>query len=147
MALLACLSLYFLGCFHWALRADAPRWTALGVWSMFALEQRRHFEIDAYAEIDGAWKPVDLAALFPYRWESGYRWERNSFRRSPTRMRRLGASLCRRHPERPARVRFDEVRWRKRLGSREQPRHDPKVSLLVEWSCSDSVRLPRGRTL
>lgn len=145
--MLACLSLYFLACFHWALRPDAPRWAALGVWSMFALEQRRHFEVQAFAEIDGDWTPVDLSSFFPYRWESGYRWERNSFRRSKGRMGLLGASLCRRHPDSPTRVRFDEVRWSKRLGSREQPKENAKVSLLREWDCSKRFPLPRGRAL
>jgi hypothetical protein len=141
------LSVYFLSCFHWVLHDNRPAWTTLGGWSMFSGRATRHTQVDAFAEIDGTWIRADLPALFPTRWDSGYRWERGPFRRSKLRMGTLGASLCRRHPDGPTRVRFDEVRWKRVLGTLDQPRKNAKSKTLLEWSCDERFNLPRGRSL
>jgi hypothetical protein len=102
----------------------------------------------ADARIDGEWQSIDLEALFPYRWESGPRYARTSFRRSQTRMRTLAQATCHRLREHEG-IRAEKVRYRaernaKTKGVSPQPKRRTKVQNLLEWDCSRSFPLPDG---
>jgi hypothetical protein len=145
---LAVLAAYYVDCWRHALgngEPDALRF--LATWQMFTLRDATHSEVFAEEEVDGAWGPVDLEALFPTRWESGPRYARSSFWKSPARMQVLAASTCGRSPDHPTKVRFHVERWPKTLGSLKQPKKKMKREELVEWTCGRPVALPRGTLL
>jgi hypothetical protein len=103
--------------------------------------------VEAEAFYDGAWHPFELQELFPFEWESGPRYARNGFYESPGRMKVLGASTCGRFPRPVEKVRFDEVKWRRKLGTVARP-PNAKRKTLLEWTCGSApVALPLGRSL
>lgn len=144
---LTLLAAYFLVVFQVSLSDNIPRWAMPGLWQMFTLRDPSGAQVVASARYpgDGAWRPIDLPALFPSRWGSGYRYSRNSFKKSRGRMRVLAASTCVRLEPTPEVVRFVEIRWDKVLGSSE--RRDVRERELIIHRCSKSVRLVGGRIL
>lgn len=129
----------------WLLRNPYALWPA--TWQMFTLLDKRHNQIDAQVLREGEWVDIDLEAHFPFRWESGPRYARSSFRQSATRMRTLAQATCRRVDPRPQAVRFLHTRWGKTLGSAEQPREGARTKTILEWDCDDTFRLPRGERI
>lgn len=144
---LSLLSLYFLACFQVAIDEDAGRWTTMGNWQMFTSGSRSHGAAEAEAEIGGRWEPVDLDALYPTRWDSGPRYARSAVRRNATRMKILAASVCERHPGKPARVRLYDVGWKVTIGQIEQKRTGETRKLMADWRCGDPSPMPKGYLL
>jgi hypothetical protein len=138
--------IYLTSCFHFALRERPPKWVWFGYWQMFSLFDRGSADLEAEGLFADQWRPIDLPALFPTRWESGYRYSRSSFRRSKGRMRVLAASTCVRSLPRPEIVRIHQVSWRKQLGSF-TVRLEEKREELVEHRCGVPVILAGGRRL
>jgi len=125
-----------------------------GTWKMFTMKERYHVTMEAEALVEGQWESFDLDALYPYRWESGYRYSRSVFRRHGPRMRTLANATCGRyadaHGTPPAMLRFHKIKWRKTLGSTKQPRGKKRresSTLLLEWDCNRGLDLPQGRVL
>lgn len=125
-----------------------------GTWKMFTVRERYHASLEVRAEVDGQWRTVDLESMFPYRWESGPRYARSVFRRSGSRMRTLAQATCQRyenlHDVRPSTLVFTEVKWRKTLGQRQQPRGEDNREQhrpVLQWSCSQAYPLPKGARL
>jgi hypothetical protein len=141
---LGLLVVYFLACFHFTYAKGAPSWIWLGSWHMFTHKSTGASRIDAEAEVDGSWRPIDLDALFPTRWESGPRFALSAS--SKSRMNVVAASACLRHPDHPARVRFTLVRWTSTPGQAGPP-EDVRPERLAEWTCGTPIRLPAGRLL
>jgi hypothetical protein len=152
------LSGYFLTAYAAALGKDPPQvvrehpyafW--FGTWQMFTLLDRRHSVLESEVLIDGAWQPLELETLFPYRWESGPRYERSSFWSNRARLRVLAHAACTRLEDQQGisaeQLRFHSVRWGKTLGSQTQPRKKAKTEELLVWTCGQSVSLPKGRRL
>jgi hypothetical protein len=147
---------YFGTANRWALDTKgAPKWiiqnpayTWFGGWKMFTDYDPDAARVDAEVMTGGVWQPIDLEALFPTIWESGPRYARTWFRKSPSAMRVLAQSTCGRaaslHPER---VRFTVTIWRKRLGELAKPTKDAKTSEILDWDCSKKVPLPKGRRI
>lgn len=141
--------LYVLFGFHFVFRDRAPHYGVLAYWSMFTAGGHTNSILVA----EGTWgeetRPVDLAELFPTRWESGYRFSRSSFKRNTGRLSVLGASACRRIDEAtgdpPNMIDFYVVRWSKVPGSNE--RRNPRKDHKLAWDCRRVVRLPGGRRL
>jgi len=141
--------------YTWALEKDLPDWLRknpwslwLGTWQMFTHIDPSFTIVHAEAQIDGTWQDIDLEALFPYRWESGPRYARTSFRRSQTRMRTLAQATCHRlHQEDgiiAQRLRFRSERNAKTKGASPQPKRKTRVETLLEWDCSRTYPLPKG---
>lgn len=162
LAVLLATAGYFGLCYRFALNKDRPdggwtHWQAYGLWfggwQMFTTRDRNHAVLEAVGLVDGAWVPIDLEGLFPARWESGYRFDRSSFRRSRSRMAVLAAATCGRmaaHPDltEPSQLKFFEIKWRKTLGSAEQPRTKVVVNReVMDWRCGRPVNLPNGRRI
>lgn len=148
LALLFALGAYNVWCWQNALGSGEPslaRW--FGTWQMFTLRDPGHSELYAEANVDGAWKEVDLEALFPTKWESGPRYARSSFWKSVPRMRVLAASTCSRHADHPTRVRFRVERWDKTRGQLLQPKRRLRTEEILDWPCEREVTLPPGRLL
>jgi hypothetical protein len=135
LALAIAVASYFVAGFHFALRPGAPEWLALGTWSMFTTLDRHHLAVEADARVDGAWRPLDLPALFPYRWESGHRYQRKSIRRDGTNLRKFAGAACGRAGPEVQAIRLREVRWRHTIGSFDQPRRGAKFHELGEFPC------------
>ncbi len=145
LALLVALAGYNAWCWKNALGEGEPsvvRW--LGTWQMFTLRDPGHSELFAEGQFGGEWRDIELESLFPTRWESGPRYARSSFWKSPPRLRVLAASTCGRHPDHPTRVRFRVERWKKTLGSKKQPKRKVETKELLDWSCDRPVPLPKG---
>jgi hypothetical protein len=115
------------------------------MWQMFTIRDPNAAMVVAEARYDDDWEPIDLPALFPSRWGSGYRYSRSSFKKSKRRMSVLAASTCLRLERTPKQVRFIEHRWKKKLGTLE--RRDPTQRLLLTHSCRKKVTLPNGTVL
>lgn len=145
LGFLAIVVAYFVGVFQISLSPSMPRWAMPGIWQMFTLRDPNASQVVAFAKRGGDWEPVDLATLFPSRWGSGYRYSRNSVKKSRSRMRVLGASTCVRLAPTPDVVRFVERRWDKVLGS--TARANPRERELLVHRCSARVRLADGRIL
>lgn len=117
-------------------------------WSMFTPRLRWQKAVDIEYRVDGEWHPIDGGAYFPTVWESGFRWDRTSFRDSSFKMRTLGAAFCDRMTAdeaspAPERVRFIECKWKKTRGQVEQPRnHWVRYKLLHDHRCGDPA--PKG---
>ncbi|MEC7946805.1 MAG: hypothetical protein VX265_04510 [Myxococcota bacterium] len=123
---------------------DAYPWVHwMSNWSMFTPRNRWQKAVDIEFQSGGAWHPVDGMDYFPTRWESGFRWDRTSFRNSSVKMRTLGAAFCARMTADdaapvPDRVRFIEVKWRKTRGQLAQPRDRwVRYKLLHDHRCGD----------
>jgi hypothetical protein len=154
---LTALVAYFALCGHTTLKQNATPfgrdhyWASwLGSWWMFTYRSDTHKAIELEQQVDGQWLPVDEAALFPTRWESGLRFERPYFRQVPQLTAMLAHATCRRLERaggRPAMVRVSEARWRKTLGQVEQPRANVKLTELLVLPCDTKVPLPGGRRL
>ncbi len=155
LLLLGCLFGYEYAAYHYALDAEKPGWLQRNpyalwpaTWQMFTYLDRRHNRVDAEVLADsGEWVAIDLEEYFPYRWESGPRYARSSFRKSPTRMRTLAQATCHRIEPRPDKIRFKHTRWGKTLGSKTQPPRKEEVSTILTWDCEDHFRLPKGEVL
>ena len=151
---IAGLVVYFLTANRWALdNRDAPSWirrnpayTWFGGWKMFTELDTDASRVDAEIQVAGEWKPIDLEALFPTRWESGPRYARTWFRNSTNAMKVLAHATCERagHPDR---VRFTVTTWRKKLGRVAKPPEDAKKKPILDWDCSEEVSLPRGHSI
>lgn len=135
LLLLIALAIYFLGGFHYALRGGRPAWVSFGVWSMFTTHDPNHLAVEAEGRVQGRWQALDLPTLFPYRWESGHRYQRRAIRRSKRNLRALAAATCHRAGPQVRAVRFREVRWRHTVGSFEQPRRNARVHELGTFAC------------
>ena len=121
----------------------------LANWSMFTNRGRnqRKLEVTFRRTEDGEWKRINMARWFPARWESGLRFERKEFMRSPARLRVLASALCARMDasdavRMPMTVRFTEVSWRKTLGSHAQPKRRVRRQQRLEWDCADPPPSP-----
>lgn len=103
--------------------AQALTW--LGRWRMFTELRPRHTDLLAETR-DGAggWSPVELAALYPSRWDEGPGYLRDDFLSDPGYVALLGADVCERTGA--AAVRLTEITWDKTPGEREQPRRDER---------------------
>lgn len=147
LGLLLVMIAYFLVVFQVSLSKSIPRWAMPGLWQMFTLRDPSGSQTLGEARYPGEtdWRPIDLPALFPSRWGSGYRYSRNSFKKNRSRMRVLAASTCLRLEPTPEAVRFVEVRWDKVLGSAE--RSNVREKELHVHRCEKSVRLVGGRVL
>lgn len=144
---LAVVSLWFLACFHYALRPDMPRWVPFGLWQMFTRKGGpTHVDLEAEALRGGEWQVVDLPELFPTWWESGHRWD-VGVRGVKYRLRILADSTCRRMGEPAEKVRLYEVRWPVVIGEVEQPRSKAKRKLQLEHTCGAPVARPKGRRI
>lgn len=151
---LGMLAAYFIACYAFALESGRvpPRWLPpvalwMGNWQMFTLLDKGHSALAAEMGSEAAgFAPVDLDALFPYRWESGPRYARASFRRSRVHLEILGEATCGRLAARgepaPEAVRFVELRWKKRLGRAKQPADHATRKELFTWRCGGAPRLP-----
>ncbi|MFK7928230.1 MAG: hypothetical protein AB8H79_08570 [Myxococcota bacterium] len=135
LILLFSVAVYFLAGFHFAMEDSKPRWVWMGVWSMFTGRDRTQNEVRAEALIEGEWHQVELDVLFPYRWESGRRFERRNVYGSGRRLKALASATCTRLSERPQAVRFQRASWRKRLGDFDQSPAKESVKNLGEFSC------------
>lgn len=144
---LVCMAVYLEACLHLAMRDGLPSWAWMGTWKMFTTTARYHEVLEGEAMVGGTWRPIDLPALFPTHWESGYRYERGSFADSRTRMRTLAASTCLRHPEHPEAVRFLDVRWKAVPGASEQTRVNAESKEIITWVCGTPWKLPNGKTI
>lgn len=149
------LAAYFGTAYTYALEKDGPDWLRrhpwslwLGTWQMFTYIDPASTIIEAEARVDGEWMDIDLEGLFPYRWESGPRYARSSFRKSGSKMAALGSATCsrlRRLEDIDAdRVRFRSIRWKKKKGRNPQPREKAQVKALLDWDCERSARRPTG---
>lgn len=149
------LAALFEGAFEQNKDGGAPNWISrcpdlywMSGWSMFTSRNRTQMMVTADAERAGAWSPVDLGALFPARWESGLRFERDWILASNPMMRAVAEAACGRmaaRGERAERVRFNVARWRKRLGTTKQysKRRRLKEETAIVWTCGDPVtRVP-----
>jgi hypothetical protein len=146
----------------WALkRHQAPRWTRsipaytwFGGWKMFTGRDPGHSMIVARAKVDGDWQKVNLRKLFPTHWESGPRYARSWFRKSPRAMRTLAQATCGRLKSQNGidadQVQLFVVRWKKKLGDKRQ-RPSKKAwkrkKELIDWRCDRSYKLPQGRRI
>ena len=146
---------YFSVCYSAALSSAPPSFVRshpylfwFGTWQMFTLRDLRHSRIEAQIQVDETWDDIDLESLFPYRWESGPRYARSSFRKNRTRMRTLAQATCgrlaRRDGQAPERVRFTLHQWSKTLGTSTQPKEDLKTRQLLDWDCGQTAVLPKG---
>lgn len=146
LAFLVALAGYFLVVFQMSL-TYVPTWAVPGLWQMFTLRDPTASMVVAEARYGDqkGWQPVDLGALFPSRWGSGYRFSRSSFKKNKGRMMVLGASTCLRLDPEPLQVRFIEHRWEKVLGSTEH--RNPTQRTLHVHRCDREVRLPNGTML
>jgi len=146
----------------WALKEHKPpRWTRhipaytwYGGWKMFTGRDPGHSMVLAKARVDGEWQKVPLRKLFPTHWESGPRYQRTWFRKSPRAMKTLAQATCGRLEDKldikADRVKFHVVRWPKVLGSKKQKptkRSRRKKKELIDWRCSRSHTLPKGREI
>lgn len=129
------LSLYFAAGFHYALDFSSPAWIGFGSWSMFTTMDRYNFEVLAEIKVDGEWQALDLKAVFPYQWESGYRFERRHIRRSKRNLGIMAQAACGRSGLEPRAIRFQEVRWLRTPGSFDQPRRGLKKRDLGSFRC------------
>ena len=147
---------YFATAYTYALEKEAPDWLRrnpwslwLGTWQMFTYIDRSSTIVEAEAQVDGEWVDIDLESLFPFRWESGPRYARSSFRRSGSRMAALGSATCSRLRTQDGieaeRVRFRSIRWKKQKGLSPQPRDKAKVQPILDWDCDRTARRPSGR--
>lgn len=143
---LALLAAYYAYAYSQTLTAPPP-WIAFGAWQMFTLNEPNASELRVEILTDVGWEPMDPDALFPSRWDSGYRYARGSFRKSAARLRVLGASTCwryaRAHDARPHQVRFITERWRKVAGS--MKRANVRREEISTFRCGTRVPLPAGR--
>ncbi|MEL6348414.1 MAG: hypothetical protein AAFV53_35235 [Myxococcota bacterium] len=158
LLLLLALGTYSVTAFYGAFNKSPPQvvrknpylfW--FGTWKMFTLRDPTHSMIEAEVRRGGPWEDLALDELFPYRWESGERYARSSFRKSRGRMSTLAQSACSRYEaaygERPDEIRFYEVRWRKTRGQLRQPRGKKKQERrkrLFGWECTKTRALPEG---
>jgi hypothetical protein len=126
---------YFLLCFQQVWTDRLTWWGAFGNWKMFTSESHTHIALEAEAQYETDFVPLDLERLFPSRWDSGPRYARSSFIGSRSRMRLLAAAACGRDPGHPERIRLYEVRWRATLGRLEQPRRKEKKKQILDWRC------------
>lgn len=83
----------------------------------------------------GAWVAVDLAALYPSRWDEGPGYLRDDLLEHPRRLAVLADATCRRVPGGPERIRFTLVEWPKTPGQVEQPRDRATTQLLLDHPC------------
>jgi hypothetical protein len=149
------LAAYFGVAYTFALEKDVPAWLRshpwslwLGTWQMFTYVDPSFTVVYAEARVDGEWQDIDLEGLFPYQWESGPRYARTSFRKSPSRMRVLAQATCGRLVEKEG-LRAEEVRFRserngKTKGKNPQPKRKTKVEPLLTWDCDKRFPLPAG---
>ncbi|MFZ5481715.1 MAG: hypothetical protein ACOZNI_33440 [Myxococcota bacterium] len=137
---LAALAVYVLACFQLALAGfgtvekiaivEASKdllW--LGRWRMFTDLRTTH--ADLRLEVDG--REVDVASLYPSRWDEGPGYTRDDFLDDRPRVAAMARDVCARTGARG--VRLTRVTWTKTPGSREQPRHDERVDVLFEGTC------------
>jgi len=156
-ALLLCAVLagYFSVAYTYALEKDLPAWLRahpwslwLGTWQMFTYIDPASTVVYAEARVDGEWQDIDLEALFPYRWESGPRYARTSFRKSRAKLQALGAATCGRLEAQQGitaeRIRFRSERIAKTKGKNPQPKRKHKVEKLLEWTCGPQAHRPPG---
>ena len=111
-----------------------------------ALKSTWHKELKATALINGQWVGVDLPALYPTRWESGYRYQRAHFLRRNGASPLVANSICQRMEGSPRAVRIYRVRWKRRPGDTQEARN-PDVQMLTEWPCSRRLAMPKGHIL
>jgi hypothetical protein len=140
---LAGLALYMLLCFRVALGGFSgfhkpPLVAALepalwvGRWRMFTDLRTTHTDLDA-ALLRDDWQALDLATVYPARWDEGPGYSRSAFLGDPLRVAALADSLCRRTDARA--VRLTQVVFDKTLGSAEQPRVNPRSTQMLEQTC------------
>ncbi len=155
--LLAQLTIFGLGLVyaHGVVAHTAPRWIMkvesiayFGNWKMFTLVDKKQRDMDGYALYGDVWEPIDLPALFPARWESGPRYARKTIRRSGRHLSVLASATCGRLERTPERVKLVDIRWRSKLGQREQPRTGKvRETKLIEWQCERRPASVKGRPI
>lgn len=141
---LTLLATYFVLCFHLALAGfglvGEPAWLRAlepalwaGRWRMFTDLRTTHTDLDV-ERLDADWQPMDLAAFYPMHWDEGPGYTRDAFLDDPRRIAALADDLCARTDARA--LRLTRVVFDKTPGSREQPRVNPRSTLLLERRCA-----------
>ena len=136
------LAAYFVFAYGHSLTSPPP-WIAFGAWQMFTLNEPGGSEMVIDVQVDGEWRALDVDAVLPSRWDSGYRFSRGSFRRSAARLDGDDRAGC--PGVTPDQVRFRELRWRKVVGS--MARAGLREEEIRRFRCGREVALPRGRTV
>lgn len=139
LILLAAWACYFGAAYHAGLTKGAPWWLAIARWQMFTLRADGNTHIVAEQYRDSAWAPLDLAALFPTRWESGPRYDDTDD--SPGALKMLAAAACGRMADPPQRIRLLAEKSRLVPGVGAKVRGTKE---LLNWECGRTVRLPGG---
>jgi hypothetical protein len=154
LGLLAVLGLYLAAAFPFA-RAqlgtvELPSWaepikpyTWLARWRMFTELRPSHLGVEVVAVTDAAKVEVDLAALYPCRWNEGPGYARDDFLRDADAVAALSADICARVDA--GSLRWTRLRWPKTLGAREQPVHDVERRPLWEVPCDGGRPRPLER--
>lgn len=139
LILLAAWTCYFGAAYHAGLQKGAPWWLAIARWQMFTLRADGNTHILAEQERDGVWTPLDLPALFPTRWESGYRYDDTE--KSHAALAMLAAAACGRMADPPVRIRLlaEKSRLVPGVGAKVKGTKE-----LLYWECGGTVRLPAG---
>jgi hypothetical protein len=140
---------------HGIVAHSAPAWIMeaepvafFGNWKMFTSVDRKQRDMDGYALQEGEWAPINLKTLFPSRWESGPRYTRKTIRRSGRHLRVLASATCGRLSDPTEAVRLVDIRWRSKLGQKEQPRTGKiQETLLIEWDCARPPPTVKGRPI
>ena len=144
LAGLAAMAMYLLLCFRVALGGyegfDTPPLLATlepalwaGRWRMFTDLRTTHTDLDVEIRVSGEWQPLNLATLYPLRWDEGPGYTREAFLVHEPRVRALALDLCERtHAEA---VKLSRVIFDKTPGSAIQPRVNPQTTLLLERRC------------
>lgn len=138
--------------YTFALQAEQPAWARpypwvwwFANWEMFTMLDDTSSLVGGEALIDGEWRPIDLEALFPTRWESGPRYTRPAFYEVPQWMQVFGEATCDRLPRTPEKVRFYRVVWKRELGrSGRFPPRGTRHRPLSEWTCGGATLVPKG---
>jgi hypothetical protein len=92
LLLVVAMAAYFLSAFHFAMGESMERWLAYGTWQMFTVTIRSGHTIHGEMERDGVVEPIDLPALYPYRWETGPRYGKMTH--EPERLKIFAKSVC-----------------------------------------------------
>lgn len=152
LLLVAFTATWFALAYSFSLNTPQPAWARSHPWVWWFANWEMFTLLDDYASVvqgealyDGKWRPIDLEALFPTKWESGPRYTRSAFYGNPLWMSTFGEATCNRLERKPEKVRFFRIVWKKELGVSSRPaptgmRHRP----LTEWTCGQPVPQPKG---
>jgi len=138
------LVVYFLSCFHFALKKDSPTWSRFGSWQMFTNVSHFHYNLSASALINNQWREIELEKIFTSKWDSGYRFHRPVFGRTKSRIKMLAASLCTKL-ENSSKIKLHTEYWPIILGIPSEVKNNIKKQEILDWDCSTPYLTPYGR--